>query len=105
MRRNRIVVFQQNARQILYSMRMDESSNFEALRQTFETLRMIQDHSRLTLNVPTQPSTHFEGVTDMPVFDLGRRRFFVGQWVDAKDTIEQWVSPCNWLAGGVNSQH
>jgi hypothetical protein len=91
LRRNRILIFQQNARQILYSMQTDENNNMEALRQNIETLRMMEETNRLRRDVPTAASNQIEGVMDMPMFDLNSRQFTIGQWVDAKDTIEQWL--------------
>eukprot|EP00347_Sterkiella_histriomuscorum_P000368 403376132 len=93
-RRNRRLVFQQNARQYLQNINLNQRESQEAIRQNIWQMRSMID-SRLTYERSQELMTHASPtnaqINELPVFDLENRKFEIGQWVDVKDTIDQWL--------------
>ena len=84
MRRNRRLIFQQNARQYLQTLTLNERESAETIRQGIWQMRNLLD-SRVAYS--ERDETHRE----IEQFNFHGRRFEIGQWVDVKDTIDQWV--------------
>ena len=69
----------------------------EVIRQNAWQLRNLID-SRLTYesaqiqNQPENGEIILSQFKEVQTYNTDKRKFFKGQWVDAKDTIEQWVS-------------
>lgn len=86
MRRNRRLIFQQNARQYLQSaVHLNQRESADALQQSAWQLRGLLE-TRLTFEQARALQTD-----ELQTFSTEKRFFQKGQWVDAKDTIDQWV--------------
>jgi hypothetical protein len=60
---------------------IDINERYEALRQNIQTL----DGLMTILNSPSNDGEALQA------FDSDRRQFYKGQWVDVKDTVDQWL--------------
>ncbi|CDW74693.1 UNKNOWN [Stylonychia lemnae] len=93
-RRNRRLTFQQNARQYLHTINLNQRESSEVIRQNIWQLRSIiesRNNYSESLEQMTEPSPANSQMKELPAFSLDNRKFEVGQWVDVKDTIDQWL--------------
>ena len=111
LRRNRRLIFQQNARQYLEQIRFNQTESFDVLRRAvkdieclqqtqldFETARMPENlaivHENRRFRERDQAQNGVENAehyTNLKQFATGQRQFYVGMWLDVKDTIDQWL--------------
>eukprot|EP00826_Nyctotherus_ovalis_P007013 TRINITY_DN1171_c0_g5_i2.p1 TRINITY_DN1171_c0_g5~~TRINITY_DN1171_c0_g5_i2.p1 ORF type:complete len:336 (-),score=65.18 TRINITY_DN1171_c0_g5_i2:161-1168(-) len=79
-RRTRRLAFQQNAQPRVRRMRYHEDKMPEMLRQNLDQVEMLVSRR-----------TPLESVEEGKTFRLQEPEFKLGQWVDVKDTVGQWL--------------
>ena len=91
MRRNRRLLFQQNASSFLRNIRLNVNESNEAIVQNITSTELLMDTRR-----PIEEMKMFEPESEdssdsIDCFDFSKRKLKKGQWVDVKDTINQWL--------------
>ncbi|CAK55813.1 unnamed protein product (macronuclear) [Paramecium tetraurelia] len=82
----------QNVRRMVQQQRsngfhLDKQLSLEGIRQNYQTLKQLLD-SQVKPEELKQEDLQGEYVNP---FDPKKRKFQVGQWIDVKDTIDQWL--------------
>lgn len=88
MRRNRRLLFQQNARSFLRNLRLNVSQSSETILQNLASTELLLNSRRDLEDVKQDPEATENSVD---CFNFDKRDFKIGQWVDVKDTINQWL--------------
>jgi hypothetical protein len=88
MRRNRRLLFQQNARSFLRNLRLNVGQSRETIVQNLATTEQL---IASCTNVENSKINDNDSDNSLDCFDFEKRELKVGQWVDVKDTINQWL--------------
>lgn len=65
------------------------TESLQIISQNIDTLGQLQTASQTEKDVQHTPLRHVQA------FDFDTRQVKIGQWLDVKDTIDQWVRSCN----------
>lgn len=88
MRRNRRLLFQQNARSFLRNLRLNVTQSRETIVQNLISTELLLNSRKELEDVKT---TDLGAENSMDCFNFEKRELKIGQWVDVKDTINQWL--------------
>jgi hypothetical protein len=88
MRRNRRLLFQQNARSFLRNLRLNVNQSRETIVQNLASTELLLNSRKELEDVKT---TDLGNEHSMDCFNFEMREFKIGQWIDVKDTINQWL--------------
>ena len=63
------------------------STSLEPIRQSLLTIHTLLS----TMNTTPSTRDNREGISTSTIFPSHTRKYFVGQWLDVKDTVNQWL--------------
>lgn len=64
---------------------LSATESLKIIGQNLETVDMLQEACEAEERVQKQD------IGQLEAFDFNKRKLVIGQWIDVKDTIQQWV--------------
>jgi hypothetical protein len=68
-----------------YGFNLSATESLKIIGQNLETIDMLQEACEAEERVQKQD------IGQLEAFDFNKRKLVIGQWIDVKDTIQQWV--------------